>query len=53
MCSVAVNCHRYFYKVMDDLPFSVADRPILSPVAADNAPNSGNTASSPRGSSVD
>ena len=37
---------------MDDLSFSAADTPILSPVAADNVPSSGNTASSPRGSSA-
>ena len=50
---VSVSCNRCFYKVMDDLSFSVADTLILSPVAADIAPSSGSTTSSPRGSSAD
>ena len=35
--------------VMDNLPFPAADIPIISPVAPDNAPSSGSTASSSSG----
>ena len=39
----------FLYVVMDGLCFPAVDTPTLSPVAVENSPSSGSTASSPRG----